>query len=182
MKNIRPSNPVRTRRGHRGFAPVLLALALSVWGAAEARSQTAADEIRQVIANYAAAVNVEPLNLRLASRVWENSPDVSLIFPRGREQGWEQIKKNFYQGTMEALFSERRLTPRDIRVHVYGDSAWAEFAWHFTAKLRKDGSTVQSEGRETQIYRRAGPHHWVLVHVHYSGGGAAERPAAARQP
>jgi ketosteroid isomerase-like protein len=65
------------------------------------------------------------------------------------------------------MFSKRKLTPRDIKVHVYGDAAWPEFYWHFTATQNKDGAEVQSDGRETQIYRKAG-NRWVLVHVHYS--------------
>jgi ketosteroid isomerase-like protein len=65
-------------------------------------------------------------------------------------------------------FSERKLTVRDVSVHVNGDAAWAEFYWHFVAKQSNDGSTVQTDGRETQIYNKAGSH-WQLVHVHYSG-------------
>jgi len=145
-------------------------------------SQDAITDIKELIAEYAAAVNAEPLNIELASRLWENSPEVSLVFPLGREDGWEQVKKNFYEGTMEAFFSERKLVPRDIRIHAYGDAAWAEFSWHFTAKLRKDGSTIESDGRETQIYRKVGLHHWVLVHVHYSGLGPGERPNPPSRP
>jgi len=32
-----------------------------------------------------------------------NSPDVSFINPAGHEHGWEEIKRNFYEKTMEAL-------------------------------------------------------------------------------
>jgi ketosteroid isomerase-like protein len=68
---------------------------------------------------------------------------------------------------MGGLFSERKLTPRDIKVRVYGDSAWSEFYWNFTATQKKDGSKVRTEGRETQIYRKT-QNRWLLVHVHYS--------------
>jgi ketosteroid isomerase-like protein len=69
---------------------------------------------------------------------------------------------------MGETFSERHLSPRDISVHIYGDSAVAEFYWDFVAKLRKDGSTITTHGRETQVYeRKQGA--WRLVHVHYSG-------------
>jgi ketosteroid isomerase-like protein len=61
------------------------------------------------------------------------------------------------------------LTVRDVTVHVYGDSAWAEFYWRFVAKLRSNGSTVVTDGRETQIYRKVDRDRWALVHVHYSG-------------
>jgi hypothetical protein len=48
------------------------------------------------------------------------------------------------------------------------DGAVAEFYWRFDAKMRKDGSAVHTEGRETQVYQRVGGR-WFLVHVHYSG-------------
>ena len=131
-------------------------------------ARDAAAAIMQLIAKYVAAVNAEPVDLGLASQVWLNSREVSLIFPLGEERGWEQVKRNFYENTMEALFSKRKLTPRDITVHAYGDSAWAEFFWHFAAKSRKNGSAVETSGQETQIYRRIGPDRWTLVHVHYS--------------
>jgi ketosteroid isomerase-like protein len=125
--------------------------------------------IQGLIAKYAAAVNVEPVDIHLASQVWLDSPDVSFIHPGGHEHGWQEVKQNFYENTMEAFFNERKLTVRNINVHVYGDSAWAEFYWHFVAKLRRDGSTVETNGRETQIYRKMDQGRWVLVHVHYSG-------------
>lgn len=73
-----------------------------------------------------------------------------------------------YKRLMGDTFSERRLTPRNISVHVYGDGAWAEFYWDFMAKFRKDGSLLTTHGRETQVYRRTADG-WRLVHVHYSG-------------
>jgi ketosteroid isomerase-like protein len=69
---------------------------------------------------------------------------------------------------MGVTFSERKLTPKDIVVHVYGDTAWSEFSWDFVAKVRKDGSPFHSEGRETQFYHRE-KGGWRIVHVHYSG-------------
>ncbi|HTQ54461.1 MAG TPA: nuclear transport factor 2 family protein [Bryobacteraceae bacterium] len=125
---------------------------------------TEAAQIRQLIANYAGAVDAA--DVKLAAQVWDNSPEVSFIHPLGHARGWEQVKA-FYTDIMGGLFSERKLTPRDINVHVYGDSAWSEFYWHFTATQKKDGALVQSDGRETQIYRKRG-RGWVLVHVHYS--------------
>lgn len=132
------------------------------WPQAQPAAETA--QIRQLIANYCAAVDAA--DLKLAGHVWDNSPEVSFIHPLGHAHGWEQVKE-FYTNVMGGMFSERKLTPRDIHVHVLGDSAWSEFNWHFTAKQKTDGAAVQTDGRETQIYRRAGKR-WVLVHVHYS--------------
>jgi Xaa-Pro aminopeptidase len=127
-----------------------------------------ADEnlIRAQIARY--AKSVEDLDLDLAAQVWWDSPDVSFIHPLGHDHGFEQIKADIYQKIMGGLFSERHLSPHDIAIHVYGDSAVAEFYWDFNARMKKDGSAVTTHGRETQVYERK-QGQWRLVHVHYSG-------------
>jgi ketosteroid isomerase-like protein len=122
--------------------------------------------IRSLIATYAKAVDAA--DTRLASTIWANSADVSLIHPRGHERGWNAVKAQFYERTMGQTFSERSLSVKDVAIHVYGDAAWAEFYWDFAAKLRQDGSPVATHGRETQVYRRIDGS-WRLVHVHYSG-------------
>lgn len=132
-------------------------------------SELAKSAIRRLIANYAAAVNAEHVDIGLASRVWWNSPEASLIvLPLGEEKGWDEIKRNFYEDIMEGQFSKRKLTPSNIQIHTDGNCGWAEFAWRFVATRRKDGVRVETTGRETQIYRKIGPRRWVLVHVHYS--------------
>jgi ketosteroid isomerase-like protein len=139
-------------------------------------AETDTQAIEQLISNYAAALNAEPIDMNLLSQVWLNSPEDSFIHPLGHEHGWEQIKRNFYQKIMEGYFSARQLTIRDIDIHVYGDAAWAEFYWHFVAKSRNGGSTVETNGRETQIYRKLDQGRWALVHVHYSGMPATPPP------
>jgi ketosteroid isomerase-like protein len=128
-------------------------------------------EIKRKIAMY--AKSVDAADTALASQVWWDSPEVSFIHPLGHEHGFEQIKQNVYGRLMGETFSERKLTPRDIMVHVYGDVAWAEFYWDFNAKFRKDGSPITTHGRETQIYRKF-PAGWRLVHVHYSAMPATQ--------
>jgi ketosteroid isomerase-like protein len=39
--------------------------------------------------------------------------------------------------------------------------------WNFSAKRRKEGSSVSFDGMETQIYRK-NHDRWCVVHVHYS--------------
>jgi ketosteroid isomerase-like protein len=141
------------------FAFVLL---LPCWPQPSPLAET--DRIRQLIGNYAAAV--DGADIKLAAQIWDNSPDVSFIHPLGHAHGWDEVK-GFFTDIMGGMFSKRRLTPRDIKVHVFGDSAWSEFYWHFAATLKKDSAEIQSDGRETQIYRKIGDR-WALVHVHYS--------------
>jgi len=168
------------------MALILIALAGTISQAAPARKQTEpqktqptthprdasarADEIRRLIAMY--AKSVDDADTALASQVWWDSPEVSFIHPLGHEHGFDQIKQNVYKRLMGETFSERKLTPRDIAIHVYGNAAWAEFYWDFNAKFRKDGQPITTHGRETQIYRKF-PTGWRLVHVHYSGMPAA---------
>jgi ketosteroid isomerase-like protein len=158
-----PSGP-RLCYVHPMSPRLLIALLVLLPCRPQARPETDADRIRQLIVNYAAAVDAA--DTRLAGQVWESSPEVSFIHPLGQAHGWNEVQR-FFTDVMGGMFSQRKLTPRDIRIHVYSDSAWSEFNWHFTARQKKDGTVVETEGRETQIYRRAGDR-WVLVHVHYS--------------
>ena len=128
--------------------------------------ETNRQEIERIIAKYARSVDAADTDL--AAQIWSQSPDVSFIHPRGREYGFDQIKQNVYVRAMGEMFSERKLSIKDIGIHVYGNAAWAEFNWDFVAKLKKDGSSLNTKGRETQIYRKEHGK-WRLVHVHYSG-------------
>jgi ketosteroid isomerase-like protein len=153
-------------------ARVGIAYALTVLSAAQSVNPptqgkgSAPEEIKQTLAKYARSIDEADTNL--ASQVWLNSPDVSFIHPLGHEHGLEQIEENVYRHLMGETFSERKLSPREIAVHIYGDSAWVEFYWDFNAKLRKGGSPITTHGRETQVYWKT-QDGWRLVHVHYSG-------------
>ncbi len=133
---------------------------------------TDTQEIERLIAQYARSI--DNADTALAARIWSKSPDVSFIHPRGHEHGFDQVEQNVYRRLMGDMFSQRKLSVRDVSIHVYGDAAWAEFNWDFAAKFKKDGSPLTTRGRETQVYRR-NQGEWQLVHVHYSGmpaGGA----------
>jgi len=148
---------------NRRFVLSWIGLAFAACGA---QPGDATSEIKRLIADYVKSIN--GADTKLASKVWSTSPDVSLIHPLGHEHGWEQVKRNFYEQGMGTL-SKRRLSVRDITLRVFGDSAVAEFYWHFEGTMRSDGSAVTTDGRETQVYRRLDPNRWVLIHVHYSG-------------
>jgi ketosteroid isomerase-like protein len=173
---------VRRRQSHTAslycLAVVFGLLSLTICAFSQqtqpAKTNRASDEseIREMISKYARSV--DEADTTLASQVWLDSPDVSFIHPLGYERGFDQIKENVYRRLMGDTFSERKLTPRDISVHAYGDSAWAEFYWDFAAKFKKDGTPLTTNGRETQVYRRTADG-WRLVHVHYSGMPVAEK-------
>jgi ketosteroid isomerase-like protein len=122
--------------------------------------------IKGLIANY--AKSIDDADTALAAKVWSDTPGVSFIHPRGHERGWKQVKANFYEKTMGKTFSERKLTVKDVEVQVYGDTAVAVFYWDFSARMRGDGSSLKTRGRETQVFHK-GKRGWALVHVHYSG-------------
>lgn len=101
-------------------------------------------DIRQVISRYAASVDAA--DIKLAAQVWETSPEVTFIHPLGEAHGWTEVQ-GFLTDVMGAMFTDRKLVSRDIKVHVYDDAAWAEFNWHFAVTHRKDGAAVQTDGR-----------------------------------
>lgn len=122
--------------------------------------------LRNVIATY--ATSIDKADTTIADQIWSSAPEVTFIHPLGEEHGLVQIKADLYSNLMGATFSERKLVPKEIAVHVYGDTAWSEFEWDFFAKVRKDGSAFHSQGRETQFYHKENGQ-WRIVHVHYSG-------------
>jgi Xaa-Pro aminopeptidase len=132
---------------------------------ASSEEATDRDAIRSLIEKY--AKSVDAADTALAAEVWWDSPNASFIHPLGHEHGFEQIKQNVYTRLMGETFSERKLSPHDASIHVFGNSAWVEFYWDFAAKFRKDGSPITTHGRETQLYEKI-QGRWRLVHVHYS--------------
>jgi ketosteroid isomerase-like protein len=166
---------MRSRRMIQVAAVWLLASVGGSSAGPQASSVPSSDEaaIRTLIAMY--AKSVDTVDTGLASTIWADTPDVSFIHPRGHQRGWDSIRVGVYEQAMGQTFSERKLTIKDVAIHCYGDSAWAEFYWDFAAKLRKDGSPLTTQGRETQVYRKLGGT-WRLVHVHYSGMPVTAEP------
>jgi ketosteroid isomerase-like protein len=137
-----------------------------------AQSTSDSDQIKQKVFEYARSIDAA--DAASAAQVWLDSPDVSFIHPLGHEHGFKQIQRNIYQNLMGETFSHRKLSPRDISVHLFRDCAWVEFDWDFNAKYKKDGSPINTHGRETQVYWRT-EQGWRLVHVHYSGMPATDQ-------
>ena len=146
---------------------LVLVAAVSVGVAGQSTGAPAdVDSLQHLIAEYAKAVDTA--DVTLVRKIWSNSPEVSFIHPMGHEHGLDQVAQNLFAHLMGETFSERKLSIKDVSIHAYGDTAWAEFYWDFAAKLRKDGSPLATHGRETQIYCKE-EGRWRLVHVHYSG-------------
>jgi len=129
--------------------PLAAVLAATVCSAQDKRQATnanvgqAGDEIKRLISMYAkAADEADPT---LASRIWCDSSEDSLINPVGRWHGLEQIM-GFYRHDMGEMYSVRDLKISEVSVQVYPDAAWAEFNWNFSAKRRKEGSSVSFRG------------------------------------
>jgi ketosteroid isomerase-like protein len=166
------TTPIRSSfSGLSRFVILTVSLAVSVCSVSQDKRQATnanggrdEDDIKQLISMYANAANeADPT---LASRIWCDSSEDSLINPVGRWHGVEQIM-GFYRHDMGKTYTVRNLEISDISVRVYTNAAWAEFNWDFSATRRNEGSSVSFHGMETQIYRK---NHdgWCLVHVHYS--------------
>ena len=122
-------------------------LAASVCSAQDKRQATNAnvgqeeDEIKLLISMYArAADEADPT---LASRIWCDSSEDSLINPVGRWHGLEQIM-GFYRHDVGGMYSVRDLEISEVSVAVYSDAAWAEFNWNFSASEEKKGRQFHS--------------------------------------
>ena len=120
--------------------------------------------VEQTLAKYIQSVNTA--DLKLASEVWLQTPVVSAVTPFGRFQGWESVRDSIYITFLQKAFTERRLEPSNIEVHVSANTAWAAFDWTFVSTLA-NGQAHTSKGWETQIYQRTSQG-WRLVHSHYS--------------
>jgi len=133
-----------TAASARAFG-LCLAIALTLSCAASGDkaddAKAATHAIRQQIAKYTAAL--DGADIDLASQIWRTSAEVSFIHPAGHARGWEEVK-GIYK-FFGSSFSERKLTVRDVSVHVNGNTAWVEFYWHFVAKQ------ISSTARDTTI-------------------------------
>lgn len=125
-------------------------------------------EIRRLIGTY--VQSIVDADAKLGASVWSPTADVSFIEPRGSEQGWAQIATEFYAKTMGEMFTKRALKiVGEPNIQLYENAGVVEFNWDFVAKLRANGQSIHTTGRETQVYVNLPGKGWRLVHVHYSG-------------
>jgi ketosteroid isomerase-like protein len=126
----------------------------------EARKQ-----IQQLLDTYFKSVNAA--DVTLASTIWSQSPDIVVVTPLGRTEGWDSVQRDLYVNFLQKAFLERDLRPSNVHIHVNGNSAWAVFDWSFTAKLA-NGQPFASKGRESHVYEKTHSG-WRITHLHYSG-------------
>ena len=123
------------------------------------------DKINKLLENYVKSVN--ECDTELAQTFWDSEEPVSFIHPRGFEHNIDEIKNNFYIGTMGKLFSKRDLRLFDIKAKIKGETAFLEFRWDFYATVKETGENIIHKGRETQfLIMRSGE--WKISNIHYS--------------
>ena len=125
----------------------------------------ARDQVQQVLDKYFQSVNAA--DVTVASEVWLHSPDIVVVTPLGRFEGWDSVQRDLYVNFLQKGFLERDLRPSNVHIQVNGNSAWAVFDWDFTAKLA-NGQPFTSKGRESHVYARTDAG-WRIAHLHYSG-------------
>jgi ketosteroid isomerase-like protein len=149
------------------WTALMAVVTVSLFLAACARATDVDQEkknVQQVQENY--LQSVKTADLALASRIWSQSPDVTVVTPFGRFQGWENVRDGLYVNFLQKAFLERNLQSENLAIRVAGDTAWAVFDWTFAAKL-PNGQSFTSKGWESHVYRKTDGR-WAIVHLHYS--------------
>jgi len=116
--------------------------------ARQANEEAARNQIQQVFDRY--LQSVKTADVTLASTVWLQSPDIVVVTPLGRYQGWDSVQRDLYVNFLQKGFIERDLRASNVQVHVNGNSAWLVFDWNFTSQLA-NGQPFTSKGRESHV-------------------------------
>ena len=149
-----------------GFIATILVLVLGVgfgFGRPSDDTQDRAD-IEKVFETYLQSLNAA--DVELASRVWLQSPDLLVVTPVGRFQGWDSVRDDIYVNGMQKQFVERNARASNASIVVSGDAAWLVYDFVFTAK-RADGQLLTSKGWESHGYLRT-EDGWRIAQLHYS--------------
>jgi ketosteroid isomerase-like protein len=119
-------------------------------------------DVEQVFRTYVRSL--EAADVALAAKVWLQSPDVLVVTPIGRFQGWDGVKEIWAKTQKE--FSERKVQASNISIVVSGDAAWLVFDFVFAATLA-NGTPLVLRGWESHGYLRTADG-WRIAHLHYS--------------
>jgi ketosteroid isomerase-like protein len=152
------------RQRWMGLIAVVLIFA-SVAGCRRApdRSRDRAD-IERVFNKYLQSLN--GADVALASQVWLQSPDVLVVTPFGRFQGWDSVQKDIYINVLQKQMREPHVQASNVSIVVAGDAAWLVYDFAFSAKWA-DGRPLTSKGWESHGYQRTA-NGWRIAHLHYS--------------
>ncbi|HSF14099.1 MAG TPA: nuclear transport factor 2 family protein [Vicinamibacteria bacterium] len=121
-------------------------------------------DIERGFSKYLQSLNTA--DVALASEVWLQSPDVLVVTPVGRFQGWDSVREDIYVNGMQKEFVERNVQASNVSIVVAGDAAWLVYDFVFTAN-RGDGQPLTSKGWESHGYLRT-EDGWRIAHLHYS--------------
>ena len=146
---------------------LLFALSVSLSMAGCTRAPNADEDrksVRELLEKYLQSVNTA--DVTLGSDVWLQSPDILVVTPFGRFEGWDRVRDGVYVNFLQKAFAERHLEPANIATRIAGDTAWVVFDWTFTGKL-VGGQPITSNGWESHGYQRT-KQGWRIVHLHYS--------------
>ena len=150
----------------RSLLVAFLVLMLCAGGCAKpADPEQGRKEIEQLLQTY--LQSVKTADVALASTIWMQRPDIVVVTPLGRYEGWDYVQRELYVNFLQKAFLERDLQASNVHISVNGDSAWAIFDWSFTAKMA-NGQPMTSKGRESHVYEKTA-NGWRIVHLHYSG-------------
>ena len=151
---------------HRWMVPVVIALMFASAPGCRRTPDAGRDraDIEQVFNKYLQSLN--GADVALASQVWLQSPDVLVVTPVGRLQGWESVKNDIYINSMQKQMRERHVQASNVSIVVGGDAAWLVYDFAFSAKWI-DGRPLTFKGWESHGYRRTADG-WRIAHLHYS--------------
>jgi ketosteroid isomerase-like protein len=122
-------------------------------------------QIEQLLQTY--LQSVKTADVATASTIWMQRPDIVVVTPLGRYEGWDAVQREVYVNFLQKTFAERELHASNVHIQVNGDSAWAIFDWDFKGKL-VNGQPLTTKGRESHVYERTAGG-WRITHLHYSG-------------
>src|SRR4051812_18885943 len=80
--------------------------------AKQADGDAARKEIQQLLDRYFQSVNAA--DVTLASTIWLQSPDIVVVTPLGRTEGWDGVQRDVYVNFLQKAFLERDLRPSNV--------------------------------------------------------------------
>ena len=121
--------------------------------------------IERLVGRYIESINT--CDTTIVNDIWSHADHVTFIAPSGYYKTYNEIRDSLVVGLFGNVFTERHLQRDQLKLSVNENSAWAEFAWTFSA-VRKDGAPHNTKGLETQVFEKDSAGVWHLVHIHYS--------------